>query len=236
MPHLSLGDLLDHFPTNDLARALVRAGLPGQGTKIERLERLRAAALKSGSQAGDVLALFSSDALRRVACRLGIRDTRKDSIVAGLVGSLTEPFPPPQRRLAGTLGSVRDFVRSLSGSRRTIGSETDAEWFVASALADHFDAVETQVIVPGNLGHRIDIDILRGRIGVEVKLAEAVVSSSSEAYRLLGQAFYYDRRRYAGRLLVVVVGAEGLRSHPVILELVDLLTALGVAAEYLTVA
>lgn len=234
-PRLSLGDLLDHFPTNELAQALVRAGLPGHGSKIERLERLRAAALDARLSASQVLEFFGSEGIRRVAYRLGIRHPHKAGMIQGLVTALTERFPPPPPTLAATLESVRSFVRGLAGSRRTIRSEADAEWFIASALADHFAEVSTQVAVPGHLGHRIDIDILRGKLGVEVKLAETVVNSSSEAYRLLGQAFYYDRRRYAGRLLVVVIGPADLQAHPIILELIDLLTALGVAAEYLPV-
>jgi len=43
MGRLSLGDLLSFFPSNDLAKALTRAGLHGGGTKIERVELLLSA-------------------------------------------------------------------------------------------------------------------------------------------------------------------------------------------------
>ena len=89
--------------------------------------------------------------------------------------------------------------------------------------------------MPGHFGHRIDIDIHNGQFGLEVKLATAVIESSSEAYRLLGQAFYYDRRRYAGRLLVVIVGPDKLQQHPIVVEIRDLLDVLGVAGLYLPV-
>jgi len=235
MSRLSLGDLLNFFPTNDLAQALVRAGLPGAGSKIERLERLRSAALRAGAKPPQVLEYFSSESLRRVASRFGIRATVKSDLTAALAAAITEPFPPLPTTVAATIDSVRSYLLSLSGSHRGIGSESDAEWFIASALSDHFTEVRTQAQVPGHFGHRIDIDLQNGRFGVEVKLAASVVESSSEAYRLLGQAFYYDRRRYAGRLLVVVAGPEELRAHPIIGEVMDLLGALGVAGLYLQV-
>lgn len=228
MPRLSLGDLLSFFPANDLSRALARAGVRGGGTRIERLERLRTAARQAGVSANQVLECFSAESLRRVGTRFGIRVPSKAELIASLVAALTEPFPPPALQVATTIESIRAFVLSLAGSHRGLRSEADAECFLASALADHFAEVRTQVKVPGHLGHRIDIDIQSGRFGVEVKLASAVVESSSEAYRLLGQAFYYDRRRYAGRLLVVVVGPEALGRHPVIREVFDLLGVIGV--------
>lgn len=230
---LSLGDLLAFFPSNDLAQALVRAGLHGGGSKIERLELLRSAALRSRVSAAQVLDYFSSEALRRIGTRFGIRASVKAEVIAALVGALTEPFPPAAQRVATTIDGIRAFVQSLAGSYRGLASEADAEWFLASALRDHFADVRTQAQVPGHFGHRIDIDIQNGRFGIEVKFAAAVVESSSEAYRLLGQAFYYDRRRYAGRLLVVVVGPPELERHPVIGEVFDLLGALGVAGQYL---
>jgi hypothetical protein len=235
MPRLSLGDLLSFFPSNDLAKALTRAGLHGGGTKIERVELLRSAAVRSRLSAGQVLDYFSAESLRRLATRFGIQATAKEAYIAGLASALTEPFPPPAQAVATTIESIRNFIVSLSGSYRSIASEADAECFLASALSDHFADVRTQAPVPGRFGHRIDIDIQNGRFGVEVKLASAITESSSEAYRLLGQAVYYDRRRYAGRLLVVIVGPEELRRHPIVVEVGDLLGVLGVADLYLPV-
>ena len=235
MQRLSLGDLLSFFPSNDLAQALARAGLHGGGAKIERIELLRSAAVRGRASAQGVLSHFTAESLRRLATRFGIRGSTKDEYVAGLAAALTEPFPPPRRAIATTVDSIRDYVRTLSGSHRSITSEADAEWFIASALADHLDDVRTQAPVPGQFGHRIDIDIQNGRFGVEVKLATAIIESSSEAYRLLGQAFYYDRRRFAGRLLVVIVGPDGLQKDPTIVEIISLLGALGIAGVYLCV-
>lgn len=235
MGRLSLGDILSFFPANELSQALARGGLRGGGTKIERLEALRAAAVQDGASPQDVFHLFSAEALRRLATRFGIQGTTKDQYVAGLCAALTEPFPPPKLSVAPTIDAIRDFLRTLAGSYRPILDEADAEWFVASALADHFRDVHTQQPVPGHFGHRIDIDIQSGSFGVEVKLASAIVDNSSEAYRLLGQALYYDRRRYARRLLVVIVGPPELENHPIIGEVVDLLGVIGVVGTYLPV-
>lgn len=234
MTHLTLGDLLDSFPGPELAKALVRAGLPGSGTRIERVERLRAIAARQQVPAAQVLELFGSESLRSIALRYGIRASVKAELISGLSSLLTSAAPAVEPGPA-TLDSLRRYVQSLAGARRRLASEADAEMFLASALADRFVDVRTQAPVPGHFGHRIDIDIQNGRLGVEVKFAPALLESSSEAYRLLGQAFYYDRRRYAGRLLVVVVGPTEFATHPIIGELADLLGALGVASVYLNV-
>lgn len=235
MGRLSLGDILSFFTANDLAQALARCGLRGSGTKIERLELLRSAAVQQRSPAQDVLHLFSAEALRRLATRLGIHGSTKDQYVEGLLAALTVPFPPPAFSVAPTIDSIRNFLRGLDDSYRPILDEADAEWFVASALADHFRSVRTQQPVPGHFGHRIDIDIQNGSFGVEIKLASAIVDNSSEAYRLLGQALYYNRRRYARRLLVLIVGPRVLERHPIVIEVIDLLGVIGVAGTYLRV-
>jgi hypothetical protein len=235
LQRLSLGDLLSHMPSNDLSQALARAGLRGGGTKIERVELLRSAGVRNRASASQILDYFSAESLRRLATRFGIRAAVKEACIAGLAAALTEPFPPPARTVATTIDSIRDFVLSLSGSHRGIASEADAECFLASALSDHFADVRTQSPVPGQFGHRIDIDIQGGRFGVEVKLAAAIIESSSEAYRLLGQAMYYDRRRYSGRLLVVIVGPVILQAHTTILEVGDLLQVMGITSLYLPV-
>jgi hypothetical protein len=199
------------------------------------VERLRSLAARGHVSAAQVLAYFSAESLRGVAVRVGIRAAGKEASVTGLVAILAEPCSPPAQSGATTIESIRDFVVTLSGSYRSIASEADAEWVLASALADHFPDVRRQAQVPGQFGHRIDIDIQNGQFGVEVKWAPALIESSSEAYRSLGQAVYYDRRRYAGRLLVVIVGPEHLRQHPVVVEVGDLLGALAVSCVYLTV-
>ena len=235
MGRLSLGDLLTFIPSNEVARTFSRAGLSGAARKTRRIELLRAACAQSGLSAGQVLEFFSAESLRRVATRFGIRAATKESYIAGLVAALTEPFPPPPQSVARSIESIRDFVVSLAGSYRNSASEADAELYLASALSDQFAKVRTQAPVPDHFGHRIDIDIQDGQFGLEVKWAGAVIESPSEAYRLLGQALYYDRRRYAGRLLVVIVGPEKMQQHPVIAEVSDLLDVLGVARLYLSI-
>lgn len=234
MTRLTLGDLLNSFSAPDLAKALVRAGLPGSGTRIERIERFRAAAVRQQVPTAHVLEYFSAEALRSVALRYGVRASAKAELIGALSAAVA--LASAERELGPTtFDQLRAYVQSLSGARRRLRSESEAEVFLASALADRFDEVRTQAHVPGHFGHRIDIDIQNGRFGVEVKFAPGLVESSSEAYRLLGQAFYYDRRRYAGRLLVVIVGPTSLAVHPIIAELADLLGALGVASLYLNV-
>jgi hypothetical protein len=79
----------------------------------------------------------------------------------------------------------------------------------------------------GYLGLKIDIDLGNGRVGVEVKLAESLLKAA-EAHRLIGQAVYYQKRRYQDNLIVAVVGRSGDLEAPMLKELGSFLESIGV--------
>ena len=95
------------------------------------------------------------------------------------------------------------------------------------ALMRRFRGVSTQYSLGGYFGHRIDIVLGDGKIGVEVKLARAVLNSSSEVYRAIGQAIVYSHRKVVGRLVVAIVAPVALIGAPALLEVCGLLEATG---------
>lgn len=233
---LSLEELLHLFPISHVGYALRTAGLPAEGTKEERVARLLALGRQRGASAENLLLLFKAEALRPVATRFGITQYTKAEMAAALAAALPDherrltPEGPP--RTQPTFPAVLGFLRRLVLPWRRIRSEGDAETAIAAALRREFSAVATQYSVGGYHGYRIDIDLADGTIGVEVKLGKALVGAASEAYRAVGQAVIYDRRKYKGRVLLALVCHEGVRQHPALLELEELLKDLGITCAF----
>lgn len=234
--HLLAEELLAAFPLQQLGYALVSAGLPGDGTKLERVHRLLDAARSTGHDASIILNRFKAEGLRRVCSQYGIQAPTKELMVRGLSNLLA----PEERSLSGhqaaltrpTLPAVLGHLQRLTLPWRLVRTEAEAEQAIARSLKRHFVGVSTQYSVGGYLGYRIDIDLGDGQVGVEVKLADAVRASSSEAYRTLGQAFVYDRRKYGGRVIVALVGPDSLRHEASLVEVSDLLRSVGVTVAY----
>src|SRR5205823_6602002 len=132
---------------------------------------------------------------RRVSSRFGIQATSKREMIFALSGLLG----PASTTLAGASAaqiepSLPAVVRALSELILPLSlSRTEAEAVdgIARALRRHFAGVSTQDNVGGHLGYRVDIAIGQGHVGVEVKLAHALLESPSELYRAVGQAMVY---------------------------------------------
>jgi hypothetical protein len=178
-----------------------------------------------------LLSFFKAEALRAVCSQLGIVAATKTQMIEALASALPNNERGLSRVSAGlvvaTLPGVLGFLRRQALSARIVRTEADAERALESALRQQFAAVSTQYSVGGYLGYRIDIDLGDGIVGVEVKLAESVVSSASEAYRTLGQALVYDRRRYRGTVIVALVGADAIRQQPAFAEIEGFLGEMG---------
>lgn len=68
------------------------------------------------------------------------------------------------------------------------------------------DKVHRQYNIQGFLGLKCDLDIGDGQVGIELKLANQLTTTTIE--RLLGQVLYYSKRTYKENLIVIVVGLE----------------------------
>jgi hypothetical protein len=121
--------------------------------------------------------------------------------------------------LEPTKDNVVACLRELRLPSRALRSEADVEEVVAGHLGPRFQAVCQQYSVGGMLGLKIDLDIGDGKVGVELKLAGAILENTNEFHRLIGQAIYYDYRRYHGNLIVCLAGRRGNDEDPLIQDL-----------------
>ncbi|MFN0151695.1 MAG: hypothetical protein ACKVU1_13405 [bacterium] len=229
---LSIEDLLHRFPANELGHALVAIGLPGDGSKQERVARLLAAGQSASAPATQLLALMRAESLRRVCGDFGLSLPTKADMVNALVTALRQDertlSPDGPRRVEPTFPAVVEYLGRLELGWRRIRDEADAEAAIEAALRREFSRVSTQYSVGGYLGYRIDIDLGDGAIGVEVKLADSIVNASSETYRTIGQAVVYDRRKYKGKVIVAIAGPDDVFSRPAMAEIESLLRDVGV--------
>ena len=237
----ALNNLLDSFSVQELADALFQASLPQGGAKAERIDRLVRFYADSKIDAAEFFSLFSADALRVVCDTHSIQRGRKDQMAAALVallGGVLGSALVPQKTAAELLAepeylpptkaAVLSVLETIILPARRVRSEADAHELIVEILGPKFAAVADQYSVGGFNGWRIDIDIGNGKVGVEVKLAASLQTSSAEMQRLVGQAVYYRKKRYDDNLIVGIVGEPDDLKDPVITELRSFLEELGI--------
>ncbi len=148
-------------------------------------------------------------------------------IASDAATSVAEPIKPAC--LVATRERVIDHLKRLTIPRRKATDESAAQDAIGYHLVEAFEDVVPQYNIGGYLGLKIDIDLGNGRVGVEVKLAESLLKAkAAEAHRLIGQAVYYQKRRYQDNLIVAVVGRSGDLEAPMLKELGSFLESVGV--------
>ncbi len=108
---------------------------------------------------------------------------------------------------------VKNYIRrNVKVSKSQYREEKTVENIIAKQLKEKYGAtnVHQQYSVGGFLGLKCDIDLFDGKsCGIELKLAKQLSEGSAAAKeRLIGQAVYYSRRCYKGKLIVLVVGTK----------------------------
>ena len=135
-------------------------------------------------------------------------------------------------------GSVdpESVVRSLSRLKITpyqIKSERTVEGLVVDHLKKKYKRVHSQYSVGGNLGLKVDVDVNES-VGIEIKLAKQIDSSTANMMRLFGQAVYYSRRKYGKEnMLVLIVGNEKYKNSERFKELFKYLEKEDISYYYL---
>lgn len=109
---------------------------------------------------------------------------------------------------------VYQFLKRIKISSRRLeqAKEKEIEDFIIQKLKNRFSKSEiiAQSLIFEEKGkrERIDIDIEKGQLGIEIKLAKSL-KRSNERNRLLGQLQFYREKKYnRNNLLLVVVGQE----------------------------
>jgi len=109
--------------------------------------------------------------------------------------------------LAITGDEVYEKLENLQVKKAQYTDEKKVEKIIFDQLDILYkDKVHRQYNIQGYLGLKIDIDIADGQVGIELKLANQLNTTSIE--RLLGQVLYYSKRNYKENLIVIVVGHE----------------------------
>jgi hypothetical protein len=139
------------------------------------------------------------------------------------------PVAPPQWQVP-TMQSVYGHMQKLRISRRNVRDERDAHIAIGEHLAEVFETVFDEYPLGGYFASRIDIDIDNGKFGIEVKLAEKLLDSTSEIHRVIGQTVCYQRKRYGANLLVALVGEQRDLDEPTLKEAFSFLRDIGIGA------
>jgi hypothetical protein len=140
----------------------------------------------------------------------------------------SEARSPVKPKLPEVVQALSQLVLPISLAR----DEAEAVEGIARALRRLFVGVSTQVNVGGQLGYRVDIAVGDGGVGVEVKLAHALLESSGELYRAVGQAMVYKHLKFADSLAVAVVGPTALLGNPALVEILGFIDSVGATVAY----
>ena len=124
------------------------------------------------------------------------------------MGSLAKDFTEGFKKL-GDINSeeVLETLENIVVNKTQYTTEKNVQNIISTQLeVPYKDKIHQQYGIGGFLALRIDIDINDGQVGIELKLAKELNSSSIE--RLLGQVLYYSKRKYKENLIVLIVGNE----------------------------
>lgn len=130
-----------------------------------------------------------------------------------------------------TMENVVNNLQHIVLSRRTIKTEKDAEEDISQYLLNYYRDVMNQYSLGGMLGLKIDVDINDGKFGIEIKLADSLLnkpSSSSEIFRMIGQAVYYSKKRYGPNFILAIVGTKDDIDEPVLREAFSFLESINI--------
>lgn len=124
------------------------------------------------------------------------------------VGAIGKAIQKGYKGLSAITGDeVFEKLENLQVKRAQYTDEKKVEKIIFDQLDVLYkDKVHRQYNIQGFLGLKCDLDIGDGQVGIELKLANQLTTSTIE--RLLGQVLYYSKRTYKENLIVIVVGLE----------------------------
>lgn len=98
-------------------------------------------------------------------------------------------------------------------------TEADLQKLLYDFLKGRFIHVKREQSTGAN-GTKVDIDVGRGSVGIEVKLAKALFKVTA-LQRLTGQISDYNKDRYGGDLIVVVFGSAKEAEEDILLSRIE---------------
>ncbi len=108
----------------------------------------------------------------------------------------------------GVINILKEFqIKQIEG-RKNGFTELDIEKQLEENLKSVFEHVTRQHAVGGTNVKKIDLDVGRGRVGIELKLASDVIKEGGND-RLMGQVVKYKNRQYTNDNLIIAVAGYG---------------------------
>jgi hypothetical protein len=124
------------------------------------------------------------------------------------LGSIGKAIQKGYKGLTAITGDeVFESLENLQVKKTQYSDEKKVEKIIFDQLDVLYkDKVHRQYNIQGFYGLKIDLDIGDGQVGIELKLASQLSTTSVE--RLLGQVLFYSKRTYKENLIVIVVGLQ----------------------------
>lgn len=110
------------------------------------------------------------------------------------------------------LEKLEDFKISLNPKLKVGYTEKSIQKQLDAYLKSHFEHVVMEYGIEGINGTKIDFDLGRGKVGLEIKLADSVFKSAGYQ-RMLGQLQEYTTAKYRKDNLVVLVAGSNAQKE-----------------------
>ncbi len=148
-------------------------------------------------------------------------------------GSALRSFTDAFKKLSDiSVSHVVETLDNIEIKRSQYTTEKNVESILAKALDIAYGKVHRQYSIGGYLALKVDLDIGDGQVGIEIKLAKELNTTSIE--RLFGQVLYYSKRTYKSNLIVLIVGTDKEYTQ-VLKEVESIIEEQGITFYYLKV-
>lgn len=234
MDRISKGELLDMFRVEELKELSYNLNLDDRGNKADLITALIKVPVRQ------ILELAKVEELQFICGNLELPIGKKAVMIDTVAAACDETrvditaghaLTDRVNLVDPTMENVVDNLRHMVLSRRTITTEKDAEEDISQYLLNYYRDVMNQYSLGGMLGLKIDVDINDGKFGIEIKLADSLLnkpSSSSEIFRMIGQAVYYSKKRYGPNFVLAIVGTKDDIDEPVLREAFSFLESINI--------
>ena len=234
MDRISKGELLDMFRVEELKDLAYSLKLDDKGNKADLIATLIKVPVRQ------IIELATVEELQFICGNLDLPIGKKAAMIGTVAAACDETrvditaghaLTDRVNLVDPTMENVVDNLRHIVLPRRTIKNEKDAEEDISEHLLNYYRDVMNQYSLGGMLGLKIDVDINDGKFGVEIKLADSLLnkpSSSSEIFRMIGQAVYYSKKRYGPNFVLAIVGTKDDIDEPVLREAFSFLESINI--------
>lgn len=231
MDRISKGKLLDMFRVEELKDLAYSLKLDDKGNKADLIAALIKVPVRQ------ILELATVEELQFICDNLDLPIGKKTAMIDTVAAACDETrvditaghaLTDRVNLVDPTIENIVNNLRTCVLPLRTIKTEKDAEEAISEYLLNYYRDVMNQYSLGGMLGLKIDVDINDGKFGIEIKLVDSLLKNSSEIFRMIGQAVYYTKKRYASNFVLAIVGTKDNLDEPVVREAFNFLEGIAI--------